>query len=389
MMKGRLLLPTILLALASAALLSGSVAAHSTAVLSPRNVSFSVTPIRDQVTQECDIGFLGTTIELSETLKTVMTHEYFITNIGSSPLYSWNWSESGEAMEVRSSDLSGSLSYEVSFNEEEQLSLISTIFREPILTGNSVRFVTACTIMNPPGFNTVDDNRFVFSFMPAETRSVGLFSLVISVPSGMSLENMGSVNAISPSSHTNFTDGSNLLFGWQYEEVVPSTLVFFMRLESLTSASLSTNRDTTEMPDWVWVLIGAAIPVIIAIAGFAVTLYWMKRSDKARQPASATEKQSIESSSKYATANAADSNGQTRVITLTKHEKRVFNAVQANNGATQTEISKALKWGKSSLSQYLTSLEEKGLIRKTRDGRFNRIFIQDELITDFSTDEIS
>ncbi len=71
-----------------------------------------------------------------------------------------------------------------------------------------------------------------------------------------------------------------------------------------------------------------------------------------------------------------------RSVVLNNLEKRIINILQEQKaGVMQTELKDLCQLNKATLSLYLTSLEEKGLINKVPKGRTNLIILAKEVKT--------
>ena len=69
-------------------------------------------------------------------------------------------------------------------------------------------------------------------------------------------------------------------------------------------------------------------------------------------------------------------------VVLNNLERRIINVLQAQKmNVTQTELKDLCQLNKATLSLYLTSLEEKGLIKKIPKGRTNIIMLTKEVKT--------
>ncbi len=71
-----------------------------------------------------------------------------------------------------------------------------------------------------------------------------------------------------------------------------------------------------------------------------------------------------------------------RSVVLNNLEKRIINVLQEQKtNITQTELKELCQLNKTTLSLYLTSLEEKGLIKKVPKGRTNLVILTKEVKT--------
>jgi len=89
---------------------------------------------------------------------------------------------------------------------------------------------------------------------------------------------------------------------------------------------------------------------------------------------------------KFPEANVNHTNGievpSIRSVVLNNLERRIINVLQEQKAnVTQTELKDLCQLNKTTLSLYLTSLEEKGLIKKVPQGRTNIIILAKEVKT--------
>jgi len=89
---------------------------------------------------------------------------------------------------------------------------------------------------------------------------------------------------------------------------------------------------------------------------------------------------------KFPETNVSSANGinvpAIRSVVLNNLEKRIINVLQEQKtNITQTELKELCQLNKTTLSLYLTSLEEKGLIKKVPKGRTNLIILTKEVKT--------
>lgn len=89
---------------------------------------------------------------------------------------------------------------------------------------------------------------------------------------------------------------------------------------------------------------------------------------------------------KFPETNVNSSNGiavpAVRSVVLNNLEKRIINVLQEQKtSVTQTELKDLCQLNKTTLSLYLTSLEEKGLIKKVPKGRTNLVILAKEVKT--------
>ena len=89
---------------------------------------------------------------------------------------------------------------------------------------------------------------------------------------------------------------------------------------------------------------------------------------------------------KFPETNVNSANGinipAIRSVVLNNLEKRIINVLQEQKtNITQTELKDLCQLNKTTLSLYLTSLEEKGLIKKVAQGRTNLVILAKEVKT--------
>jgi hypothetical protein len=157
-------------------------------------------------------------------------------------------------------------------------------------------------------------------------------------------------------------------------------------IEQSMGSIMDSSMGTMHGPDPLWYVVGTLL-----VAGVIGGVYYVVRGeltdpevvdttapiDPAQTSATAT---SVDDDASPATATNPESDPQGRVLDLLPDdERRVLAPVLNSPGITQIELRDRSDFSKSKVSQTVSSLEERGLLYRERQGRTYRIYPSDEL----------
>jgi len=157
-------------------------------------------------------------------------------------------------------------------------------------------------------------------------------------------------------------------------------------IEQSMGSIMDSSIGTMHGPDPLWYVVGTLL-----VAGVIGGVYYVVRGeltdpevvdttapiDPAQTSATAT---SVDDDASPAMATNPESGPQGRVLDLLPDdERRVLAPVLNSPGITQIELRDRSDFSKSKVSQTVSSLEERGLLYRERQGRTYRIYPSDEL----------
>ncbi len=169
------------------------------------------------------------------------------------------------------------------------------------------------------------------------------FTLTTFLPSRGTLS-QESVSPIFPSALSNFTDGQSLAFVWFTQEILPGQeRVFIVRYQMKESSTIITGISDIQI-------------FIVAIACLILGLTFGYLSphivDRIRKL------------------------GRVKFVGITSEEKEVLEVIRNKGGScSQKDLYSDLSMSQSKVSLLLTALEERGLVRRFKDGRENTVHI--------------
>ena len=158
-------------------------------------------------------------------------------------------------------------------------------------------------------------------------------------------------------------------------------------IEQSMGSMMGSSMGTMHGPDPLWYVVGTLL-----VAGVIGGVYYVVRGELTDpevpdttapvDPAqtSAATATSMDDDAAPATSINPESDPQARVLDLLPDdERRVLEPVLNSPGITQIELRDRSDFSKSKVSQTVSSLEERGLLYRERQGRTYRIYPSDDL----------
>ena len=157
-------------------------------------------------------------------------------------------------------------------------------------------------------------------------------------------------------------------------------------IEQSMGSMMGSSMGTMHGTDPLWYVVGTLL-----VAGVIGTVYYVVRGeltdpevadtttpvDSVQTSATAT---SMDDEASPATSINPESDPQARVLDLLPDdERRVLEPVLNSPGITQIELRDRSEFSKSKVSQTVSSLEERGLLYRERQGRTYRVYPSDDL----------
>ncbi len=185
---------------------------------------------------------------------------------------------------------------------------------------------------------------FIYYVRPATTYRNFSMTAVLPIYATLSEE---STVPLFPRESTNFTDGQSLGFTWASEIIFPGQEQAFIIKYQIPMAPESQSRFL--LAEFLIVgLIGLAIGVIITSAGPRIIKMVREL-------------------------------GSTRIVGITNEEEDVLEIIRRKGGSCpQKDLYTELDFSQAKVSIVLNNLEERGLVRRFRDGRENMVHIIEE-----------
>ncbi|MDB9234653.1 MarR family transcriptional regulator [Halorubrum ezzemoulense] len=157
-------------------------------------------------------------------------------------------------------------------------------------------------------------------------------------------------------------------------------------IEQSMGSMMGSSMGTMHGTDPLWYVVGTLL-----VAGVIGTVYYVVRGELT-DPEVADTTTPVDSVQTSATATSRDdeaspatsinpeSDPQARVLDLLPDdERRVLEPVLNSPGITQIELRDRSEFSKSKVSQTVSSLEERGLLYRERQGRTYRVYPSDDL----------
>ncbi|MFW9908913.1 MAG: helix-turn-helix transcriptional regulator [Candidatus Thorarchaeota archaeon] len=185
---------------------------------------------------------------------------------------------------------------------------------------------------------------FIFYVRPLHTYSN--FTLTAILPPKSTLSGQ-SVTPIFPKSSENFTDGLSLAFIWNVSTLQPGQeRVFIVRYQSPIYSGIPVAFAQGEI---------IVLSIAFLILGLLIGLYGPRIIIKLKDIS------------------------RVRIAGVTSEEEQVLDAIRAKGGSClQKDLYVDLDMSQSKVSLILTALEERGLVRRFKDGRENTVHIIEE-----------
>ncbi len=235
-------------------------------------------------------------------------------------------------------------------NIQERYSIVIVQLDTPLDAGESLWIqlnLHMTDLQTESGLNLQGDailSDFIFYVRPLSTYSN--FTLSVILPPGSSLSQQ-SVTPIFPQASSNFTDGLSIAFSW-YIDFLQSgqEKVFIVRYQDALSSTNTVGLEFAEL---------AVVSIAFLGVGLLLGFFGPRIISKLREM------------------------GRVRIVGITSEEEEVMDAIREKGGACpQKDLYRDLNMSQAKVSLILTALEERGLVRRFKDGRENTVHIIEE-----------
>jgi len=185
---------------------------------------------------------------------------------------------------------------------------------------------------------------FIYYVRPLSTYSN--FTLTVLLPP-TSVLSQQSVTPIFPQSSGNYTDGLSLAFVWQVDTLQPGQeKAFIVRYQTSIEASLPNTLTGLQLAFVALAFLGIGL-----VAGYIGPRIIARLKEISR----------------------------VRIVGITSEEEEVLDAIRLKGGSCpQKDLYHDLDMSQAKVSLILTALEERGLVRRFKDGRENTVHIIEE-----------
>jgi len=275
------------------------------------------------------------------------------TNIGSVNIDTFDIRVDVRGLQVNDATINGS-SVDTSVNSKDNF-VIVTIFPNTTIPidGFGVLFLNFTTMCLQERIGLNADNSMYDSQLIYYIRSLNeIQNLTFSAALPQhSIINQDAASPLYPSPTTNHTDGSKPIYVWSLDSLLPGQEVVYIVKYQIPAALIDTDSEVISTNP-VFIVIISAVLAGLAVLVIERVPAWLKRL-----------------SSRELIVSGKISN----------QEQEILDLLNARGGSCpQRDISEKLDMSQSMTSMMLSSLEERGLIRRLRSGRENIVHIMEE-----------
>ncbi len=312
-------------------------------------LTISPTPIHAQPSTALILDPVHMTLDMNHNGSTILTLDATVTNIGLSSLSEVSFRVETTDSHLISAHVNG-ISTEASVTKLERYSIVTVNIDGGLSVDSStpVQFQLGIHDMQTDGgLSPSGDLHYfdaIFYIRPLFTyRNI---TLVAKLPA-YSMLSEESVSPLFPTVSGNFTDGRTLVFLWFTNELQPGQEKVFIIRYQIHETSVAT-ADVTGVQ---LLLIGASLIPIGILLGLMLPKIHERLRDLRR----------------------------VRYVGVTHEEEEVIDAIRNKGGfCSQKELYSDLGISQAKVSLILTALEERGLVRRFKEGRENIVHIIEE-----------
>lgn len=230
---------------------------------------------------------------------------------------------------------------------QDRFSLVSSIFPSPLAVNESLLFhmelraadLQSELLVGNDGINL--QGGFVFYVRPLTLLNNLTFTAILPPFAMLSQE---SVVPLFPSTKLNFTNGQSLAFIWKIESLQPGGEKVFIVKYQLPNAQID-SPTFSALNGILLALLGVAAGIVLAIGG-------PKLLARAKRM------------------------GEVRFVGVTSEEEEVIEIIRRKGGScSQKALYTGLNLSQAKVSIMLNNLEERGVVRRFREGRENMVHL--------------
>ncbi len=307
---------------------------------------------RTQLAQTNDIVLspIDIVAEMHANGSTTITVDAIVNNKGDTAVSSLECRVDSMSVELIKMEIDGELADGL-VTPQDRFSLVSSIFPSPLAANESLLFhmelraadLQSELLVGNDGISLQGD--FIFYVRPLTVLNNLTFTAILPPFTMLSQE---SVVPLFPSPELNFTNGQSLAFIWEIQSLQPGQEKVFIVKYQVPSAQID-SPTFSALNAILLALLGVAFGVVLTIGG-------PKLLARAKRM------------------------GEVRFVGVTSEEEEVIEIIRRKGGScSQKDLYNGLNLSQAKVSIMLNNLEERGVVRRFREGRENMVHLIEKL----------
>ena len=277
---------------------------------------------------------------------TTITVDAIVNNMGDTAVSSLECRVDSMSVELIKMEIDGEL-VDGLVTPQDRFSLISSTFPNPLAVNTSLQFhmelrasdLQSELLVGIDGVSLQGD--FIFYVRPLTALNNLTFTAILPPFAMLSQE---SVVPLFPSTESNFTNGQSLAFIWEIPSLQPGQEKVFIVKYQVPNAPIDSSTFS--------VLNGILLVLLGVAVGVALTIGVPKLLAKAKRM------------------------GEVRFVGVTSEEEEVIEIIRSKGGScSQKALYTGLNLSQAKVSIMLNNLEERGVVRRFREGRENMVHL--------------
>jgi len=291
--------------------------------------------------------------ELGVDCDTIILLSTGFTNIGSVDINAFDLRIDVRGLQITDATINGS-AVDTSVNSKDNFVIVTIFSNTTIPVGGSGTLflnITTMCLQERIGLNadnSMYDNQLIYYIRSLNEIQNLTFSAALPQHS---IINQDAASPLYPSPTTNHTDGSRPIYVWSLDSLLPGQEVVYIVKYQIPAALIDTDPEViSSNPLFIGIL--SAVLAGLAVLVIERVPAWMKRLNSRELIVSGK---------------------------ISSQEQEILDLLNTRGGSCpQRDISEKLDMSQSMTSMMLSSLEERGLIRRLRSGRENIVHIMEE-----------
>ena len=286
------------------------------------------------------------TAEMHVNGSTTITVDAVVNNMGDTAVSSLECRVDSLSVELIRMEIDGELADGL-VTPQDRFSLVSSIFPSPLAANESLLFhmelraadLQEELLVGNDGISLQGD--FIFYVRPLTVLNNLTFTAILPPFAMLSQE---SLSPLFPSTELNFTNGQSLAFIWEIESLQPGHERVFMVKYQIPNAQVDAPT---------FLALNAILLALLGVAaGIVLTIGGPKLLARAKRM------------------------GEVRFVGVTGEEEEVIEIIRRKGGScSQKELYTGLNLSQAKVSIMLNNLEERGVVRRFREGRENMVYL--------------
>jgi len=277
---------------------------------------------------------------------TAITVDAIVNNMGDTAVSSLECRVDSMSVELIKMEIDGEL-VDGLVTPQDRLSLVSSAFPNPLAVNSSLLFhmelrasdLQSELLVGNDGISL--QGNFIFYVRPLTLLNNLTFTAILPPFAMLSQESVG---PLFPSTNLNFTNGQSLAFIWEIPSLQPGHERAFIVLYQVPNAPIDSSTFS--------VLNGILLALLGVAVGVALTIGIPKILARAKRM------------------------GAVRFVGVTSEEEEVIEIIRRKGGScSQKALYTGLNLSQAKVSIMLNNLEERGVVRRFREGRENMIYL--------------